>query len=216
MGFLNPGLFIPLFEKNGFISKLDKYIWKKACEEIAFWLQQGKPFPISVNVSRKDFSDPNLADYILQLTNEYKIPHHLLHIEVTESAYSDNPEQLKKTVGMLHSNGFIIELDDFGTGYSSLTAINSFDIDILKLDMSLIKNDFESEGNSVLEFSMQLAKMMNVKTIQEGVETEEEYNRMKALGCDYIQGFYFSKPLNKKDFDEYIKNLETPLPDFSK
>ncbi|MCQ2573574.1 MAG: EAL domain-containing protein [Treponema sp.] len=207
MGFMNPGLFIPLFEKNGFISRLDRFIWRKSCEEIAFWLKEGKAFPISINVSRKDFSDPHLAESILELTNEYNIPHHLLHIEVTESAYSDNPEQLKKIVGMLHSNGFVIELDDFGTGYSSLTAINSFDIDILKLDMSLIKNDFESEGTSVLEFSMQLAKMMNVKTIQEGVETEEEYNRMKALGCDYIQGFYFSKPLCKADFEKYVKEI---------
>lgn len=205
MGFMNPGTFIPLFEKNGFITKLDKFVWKKACEEIAYWVDQGSPFPISVNVSRKDFSDPQLAEYILDLTNEYNIPHELLHIEITESAYSDNPEQLKNIVGMLHSNGFVIELDDFGTGYSSLTAINSFKIDIIKLDMSLIKNDAVSQGNSVLEFSIQLAKMMNVMTIQEGVETEAEYNRMKKLGCDYIQGYYFSKPLPKKEFDEYVR-----------
>ncbi len=208
LGFMNPGAFIPLFEKNGFISKLDRYVWKKVCQEISYFMSKNQAFPVSINISRKDFAAPDLAEYIINLAEEFDIPHELLHIEVTESAYSGNPEQIAKTIDMLHANGFIIELDDFGTGYSSITVLNSMPIDILKLDMSIIQNDNKANGKSVLEFSMELAKMMKLKTIQEGVETQDQLSRVKNLGCDYVQGFFFAKPMDINTFKEYIKNLD--------
>ena len=204
IGFMNPGIFIPIFEQNGFISELDKFVWEKVCQEIAYWIEKGYQFPISVNVSRRDFLDPELADYIINLADKYSVPHELLHIEVTESAYSDNPSRLKETIGKLHKEGFVIELDDFGTGYSSITALNGMNIDVIKLDMSIIKEDSNNSDRSVLEFSMQLAQMMHVKTVQEGVETFEQLERVKSLGCTYVQGYYFTKPLSKEDFTKYV------------
>lgn len=208
-GFMNPAKFIPIFENNGFITKLDKYVWRRTCEDISQWYKKGYNFPISINVSRKDFLDQNIADFIITLVDEYEIPHNLLHIEVTESAFIANPRQMEYTVKKLHDNGFSIELDDFGSGYSSITSLNKMDIDIIKMDMSIIRDDKKGAKKNALEFSMQLANMMGIKTIQEGVETEEQFLRVKELGCDYVQGYYFSKPLNKSAFDEYIvKNVE--------
>lgn len=200
LGFMNPGVFIEIFEKNGFIKKMDRYVWNKVCQDIAEWRKQGVEIPVSVNVSRRDFSDVNLAQYITELTDSYGIPHQLLHIEVTESAYSENPEMLKDTIAQLHESGFMIELDDFGTGYSSITALNSMEIDILKLDLSIIRDDNQKKESNVLDFTMNLAKMMKVQTVQEGVETLEQLERVKSLGCTYVQGYYFAKPLPKQEF----------------
>ena len=137
---MSPNSFLPLFEKNGFITKLDKYVWKEVCRDMAGWIDRGYNIPVSVNVSRRDFADEGLADYIIGLTDIYGIPHNMFHIEVTESAYSDNPEMLKNTIKKLHDRGFIVELDDFGTGYSSITALTGMNIDILKLDLSIIQD----------------------------------------------------------------------------
>lgn len=205
LGFMNPGVFIPLFEKNGFITKLDYYIWEEVCKSVSEWNKKGfASVPVSVNVSRRDFENPNLADDIINLVDKYGIDHSLFHIEVTESAYSDNPKMIENTIRKLHDNGFVIELDDFGTGYSSMTALSSLDLDIMKLDMSIIQNDIPGTEKNVLEFSMQLAKMMKLKTVAEGVETDEQAERIRSLGGDYIQGYLYSKPLPKHQFEEYL------------
>lgn len=205
LGFMSPGVFIPLFEKSGFITKLDYYTWEEVCKSISEWKKKGfADVPVSVNVSRRDFEQPRLADKIIQLVDKYGIDHSLFHIEVTESAYSDNPKMIENTIKKLHDNGFVIELDDFGTGYSSMTALSSLDLDIMKLDMSLIQNDIPGTKKNVLEFSMQLAKMMKLKTVAEGVETDEQAERIRALGGDYIQGYFYSKPLPKSQFEDYI------------
>lgn len=205
LGFMNPGDFIPLFEQNGFITKMDFYIWEEVCKTIQSWKERGIPIvPVSVNVSRRDFEVEDLAQRIIALVDSYDIAHELFHIEVTESAYTDNPTLIKKTVNVLHDNGFVIELDDFGSGYSSLMAISSLDIDILKLDKSIIQNDVPGSEKNILEFSMQLAKMMRLKTVAEGVETRQQLERIDSLGGDYMQGFYFSKPLCVQNFEKYL------------
>lgn len=204
-GFMNPGEFIPLFEQNGFIKQVDGYICTRVCRMIDEWKKKGIPLvPISINLSRRDFEVPNLAKRIIETADIYDVEHELLHIEITESAFSDNPEHIAEVVNTLHSAGFVIELDDFGSGYSSLTTLSSMDIDIMKLDMSLIRNDDPSADKNALEFSMQLARMLNLKTVSEGVETEEQMNRIKSLGGDYIQGYYYSKPLPQEQFEEYL------------
>jgi len=206
LGFMSPGVFIPLFEKNGFITKLDYYIWEEVCRSIAEWEKKGiTSVPVSVNVSRRDFEKPELADNIIELVDKYGIEHSLFHIEVTESAYSDNPDMIKNTIKKLHDNGFVIELDDFGTGYSSMTALSCLDLDIMKLDMSIVQNDIPGTNKNVLEFSIQLAKMMKLKTVAEGVETDAQAQRMRSLGADYIQGYFYSKPLPKEQFEDFIK-----------
>lgn len=205
LGFMNPGLFISLFEQNGFITSLDFFIWEEVCRSLAEWKKRGLPLvTVSVNVSRRDFEVPDLADRIIELVDRYGVDHSLFQIEITESSFSDNPDIIKQTISKLHKNGFSIALDDFGTGYSSMIALSSLDLDVMKLDMSLIQNDVPGSDKNVLEFSMQLAKMMKLQTVTEGVETDGQAQRIKMLGGDYIQGYYYSKPLSKDEFEKYI------------
>lgn len=205
LGFMNPGVFIPLFEKNGFIRTLDEYVFTKVCELLRDWIRDGKPVvPISVNLSRRDFESPDLAEQIIAKTDSYGIPHELIHIEITETIFSENPEQTAEIIKKLHANGFQIELDDFGTGYSSLTTLTELELDVIKLDISLVKNDKPESEKNVLNFCSQLVKMLNLQSVAEGVETPGQLERIKELGCDYIQGYYYSKPLPIKEFEEYM------------
>lgn len=133
-GFMSPGQFIPLFEKNGFISQLDRYVWEETCKDIRHWMDIGlPPVPVSVNVSRADIFNPKLPEILTGLLEKYKIPIPYLHLEITESAYTDNPQQIISAVGKLHDLGFVIEMDDFGSGYSSLNMLAELPVDILKL-----------------------------------------------------------------------------------
>ncbi|MBQ2115818.1 MAG: EAL domain-containing protein [Lachnospiraceae bacterium] len=205
LGFINPGVFIPIFEQNGFIKKLDLYVFTKVCQTLKRWKDEGKQtIPISVNLSRRDFENENLYKKLSQIVDSYGIEHELIHLELTESALSDNPEQIKNTIKKFHENGFTIELDDFGTGYSSLTMLNSIDLDIIKLDMSIIKNDNPNSDKNILDFCMQLVKILNLQTVAEGAESETQTERLKSLGCDYIQGYFYSKPLPIEQFEQYL------------
>lgn len=204
-GFMSPGLFIPLFEQNGFISKLDYYIWENVCKMLRDCLETKFPVvPVSVNISRSDFDTMDLDKKIIDLADKYKIPHHLLHLELTESAYNDNPEQIRRIVESLHNAGFIIELDDFGTGYSSLSVLTKMPFDILKLDMSLIKEIKNEKGLNILSCIVDMAKRLNMKTVAEGCEDQETATSLGELGCTYIQGYFYSKPLPLQDFLDYV------------
>jgi EAL domain-containing protein (putative c-di-GMP-specific phosphodiesterase class I)/GGDEF domain-containing protein len=205
LGFMSPGVFIPIFEKNGFIQNVDYYVWEAVCRDMKEWKEKGmRVVPISVNVSRRDFDDEHLAEKVIALVDRYGIEHRYFHIEVTESAYSDNPQLISQTIRKFHDNGFVVELDDFGVGYSSMSALSELDLDVMKLDMSLIRKDNPASGRSVLEFSMQLARLLQLKTVAEGVETEVQKNRIAALGGDYIQGYYYSRPLPKEQFEKHL------------
>ncbi|MBR4545022.1 MAG: EAL domain-containing protein [Oscillibacter sp.] len=205
LGFISPGMFIPLFEKNGFITKLDFYIWEEVCRELRKLLDEGIPaVPISINVSRMDFEALDLAEKIASLADKYELDHSLLHIELTESIAGDNPELIASTLERLHENGFIIELDDFGSGYSSLTSLNTLTLDVLKLDMSIIRHAAATSDYSILRYAVLLADGMRLKTVAEGVETADQVAALKVLGCDYIQGYYYSKPLPGPEFEKYI------------
>lgn len=205
IGFMNPADFISVFEKNGFIKKLDYYVWKEVCRSLRTWKQRGlKLVPISVNVSRRDFEDPYLAESIIAIADHYQVAHSLLHVEITESSYSDAPHRIAETVHKFHDAGFVVELDDFGSGYSSMVALNDLDVDVLKLDMSIVQKDDPKSEQSVLGFSMQLARMLQLKTVAEGVETKKQAERIAALGGDYIQGYYYFKPLPKDEFEKYM------------
>lgn len=206
MGFVNPGQFVPLFERNGFITNLDFFIWDEVCRELRRCINLHLPVvPVSVNVSRRDFEFPDLASRIAEIADKYRLDHALLHIELTESMYSDNPDQIADTLEELHANGFYIELDDFGAGYSSLTSLNTLTLDVMKIDMSLIRQAAATNDYSILRFATLLADGMRLKTVVEGVETAEQVAALKVLGCDYIQGYYFSKPLPVDEYEEYLK-----------
>lgn len=207
LGFMNPGVFIPLFEQNGFITQVDIYMLDRICSDLREWIDDGRQvFPISINVSRVDFSKVDLANTFINIVESYKIPHDLIHFEITESAFSSKDDLVRNTIHTLHENGFIIELDDFGSGYSTLYSLQSLDLDIVKLDLSLIKNDDINSEKNTVNFAYSLVKMLKMKTVQEGVETKEQLERVRSLGCDYVQGYYFSKPLCKKDFEIFCKD----------
>ena len=205
LGFISPGMFIPLFERNGFITQLDFYIWEEVCRELHHCVESGIPIvPVSINVSRMDFDVPDLADRIAALADKYEVEHSKLHIELTESIYSDSPERIAKTLQSLHDKGFIIELDDFGAGYSDLASLNTLTLDVMKLDMSIVRQATAADDYSIPRFVIQLAECLHMKTVAEGVETADQVSALKVLGCTYIQGYYFSKPLPRGDFEKYL------------
>ncbi|MBP5402781.1 MAG: EAL domain-containing protein [Treponema sp.] len=208
LGFMTPAAFIPLFEKNGFITSLDMFVWERVCQDMQEWMSQGgKPFAVSLNVSRADIYNPKLIKYLLDLSDKYQIDRKYLHLEITESAYTDNPEQIIKVVTDLREKGFPIEMDDFGSGYSSLNMLSEIPIDILKLDMGFVKNELEKpSGKGILGFVISLAKWLNLAVVAEGVETPEQIKILSSMECNYVQGFYFEKPLCKEDFFKLMKD----------
>lgn len=207
LGFVSPGDFIPVFERNGFVSNVDYFMWNEACSILAKWKKENKKLiPISVNVSRMDFLTYNLPETICKLVDSYNLPHDLIHLEVTESAYSESPEHIIEAVSRLREKGFLIEMDDFGSGYSSLNMLAELPIDILKLDMRFLKQKNDSVNNkkmTILNSIIILSKLLGFPTIAEGVETKEDLDILRVLGCNYIQGYYYSKPLPVSDFEVY-------------
>lgn len=210
-GFMSPTQFIPLFERNGFITKLDCFVVEQVCRDIDRWKEDGLPVvPISINVSRRDFMEPGGIDKQLQTIESHKIDHSLIHMEVTESLYSDNTDIIISKVKEIQNLGFMIEMDDFGSGYSSLGLLSSFPLNILKLDISFVRNIRMNE--IVIENIIKMAHRMSLLAIAEGAETIEQFKILRALGCDYIQGFYFSKPLPIREFESYLKRSSVYSP----
>jgi len=210
-GIISPGAFIPLFEKNGFITQLDRYVWETACRDIRSWMDKGySKISVSVNVSRADIYNPHLTDILLELIAKYEIPIRYLHLEITESAYTDNPDQIIVAVNKLRNLGFIIEMDDFGSGYSSLNMLAEMPVDVLKLDMHFIQSETSrTSGKGILSFVISLAKWLNLAVVAEGVETAEQISTLRSMECNYVQGFYFAKPMKQSDFDTLLKTSKT-------
>lgn len=213
-GILSPGVFIPLFEKNGFIIKLDQYVWEETCRILQMWRNQGLPLvPVSVNVSRADIYQEDIADILLKLVSKYGLPPSLLHLEITESAYTENQTQIIDTVKELRKRGFVIEMDDFGSGYSSLNMLNRMPLDILKLDLKFIQSETAKPvDKGILHFIMNLARWMDLLVTAEGVETEEQLMRLQELGCDFVQGYYFAKPMKPVEFRELLCDAKICVP----
>ena len=206
LGFISPGVFIPIFEANGLINKLDQYIFHHVLSDINEFKSLGlKTPPISVNLSRLDLYNPHLISIILELLKEENINSSDIHLEVLESGFMESTDQIVEVVTHLKEHGFVIEIDDFGSGHSSLNTITRLPFDILKIDMKFIREmDKDIRNKEVVKMVIELSKTLGVKTTAEGVEEENQYLYLKELGCDYIQGYYFSKPLPK---DQYIKLL---------
>lgn len=210
-GFQSPAEFIPLFEKNGFITKLDQYVWDGTCAILHQWDEQGlPPISVSVNVSRADIYNVDLTDFLMKTIEKYGLSPARLHLEITESAYTEDPRQIIDTVGQLRELGFIIEMDDFGSGYSSLNMLNEMPIDILKLDMKFIQNETaKPNSRGILQFIVSLANEMHLSVVAEGVETKEQLNRLMEISCDYVQGYYFAKPMPCEEFEDLLIKLES-------
>ena len=206
-GMVSPGEFISLFEDNGLIQKLDRYVWNEAAAQVKQWKEKfGFSLPVSVNVSRVDIFDQGLGEMLDEIVNKNGLTHEELLLEITESAYSDNSVQLIDTVSKLRTRGFRIEMDDFGSGYSSLNMLTSLPIDALKLDMKFIRNMCCNNKNCrMVAIMIEIARLLEVPVIAEGVETEEQMKTLKDFGCDVIQGYYFSKPLPPDEFEKLIE-----------
>ena len=205
-GFISPGDFIPVFENNGFVYEVDKFIWEESCRYLRKWLDEGREVhPISVNVSRIDLYDPKLVQHLVDLREKYQLPSQYLELEITESAYTEDPEQIITITRQLREVGFLILMDDFGTGYSSLNMLKDIQIDVLKLDMGFLKSsDYSAKGGNILTAILKMAESLKMQTIAEGVETKEQVEFLKSIGCKYVQGFYYSKPLPVDEFEKLI------------
>ncbi len=212
LGMISPGVFVPLFEENGLIQKLDSFVWRAAARQTRLWQDKyGLSIPISVNVSRIDIYSPELIPHLEALLKEFEIDPTQLYLEITESAYAEDADQLIATVRRLRERGFFIEMDDFGSGYSSLGMLNDMPIDALKLDMQFIRSlDKNPRNLRLLEFLMDIARFLRVPAICEGVETQTQLEALKRIGCDLVQGYYFSRPVPPEEFEAFIKERITP------
>lgn len=206
-GMISPGKFVPLFEQNGLIQLLDHFVWEEAAKQVKRWKDEyGVTVPVSVNVSRMDIYDPRLEARLLDILDQNNLEPSEYMLEITESAYADDSDQLIEVVEKLRKQGFKVEMDDFGSGYSSLNMLTMLPIDVLKLDMQFVKNVHTDEKSfKLIQLMMEIAQFMNFTVIAEGVENEEQYKLLKQAGCDIIQGFYFSKPVSAEEFAKFIK-----------
>lgn len=206
-GMLSPANFIPIFEKNGFITRLDQYIWDQVCRTLKDWDRAGHPeLPVSVNVSRADLYNEDILNILSDTVRRHGLDTARLHLEITESAYAENPEQIIRTVRQLRSMGFVIELDDFGSGYSSLNMLSQLPLDVLKLDMRFIQNSTgQPMSRGILRFIMELARWMHLRVVAEGVETREQQDQLMAVDCDYAQGYLYAKPMPRADFEALLR-----------
>lgn len=200
-----PNEFIPLFERNKFIIKLDLYIFEQACKDIASWREKYNYVPIiSINVSKEHFSNENFIEEYVKITEKYQIDRSKIDLEITESATIDTNIDVLKILNNIKEKGFVISIDDFGTGYSSLSMLQNMPIDIIKIDKAFVdKADLQSDKN-IINYIMLIAKHLGVKTIAEGVETREQMEFIRDLECDVIQGYYYSKPISRIEFEDYF------------
>ncbi|MBR0410175.1 MAG: EAL domain-containing protein [Eubacterium sp.] len=207
-GIVNPSEFIPLLEQSGLILELDTFVWRRVAERIRYWKDKyGYSVPVSVNVSRIDLLAPNMKEIFTGILDEYHLGRDDITLEITESAYTGDSEQVLSTARELRGMGMgmRIEMDDFGSGYSSLGMLNNLPVDALKLDMSFVQNVFGDQGDvRMIELIIDIADYLQVPVVAEGVETEEQLLLLKTLGCDYVQGYHFSRPVPPEEFESFL------------
>ena len=208
-GFKGPGAFIPIFEKNGFIKKIDHYMLTHVARDQKRWFDAGLScVPVSVNISRAHFIEPDLAEQIRDTVDREGAPHELIEIELTESAFFDDKIALINTINKLKEYGFAVSMDDFGSGYSSLNSLKDMPLDVLKLDAEFFRGNSDGgRGEIVVSEAISLAKRLNMKTVAEGVEAKDQVDFLAAQGCDMIQGYYYAKPMPGKDYEQRMTSV---------
>lgn len=205
-GLLSPGLFIPVLEKNHFIGKVDRFVFEKVCIWLHERMEKGLAVvPVSVNVSKIQFYNPDFIPVYASIKKQYGIPDGLLEIELTESAAFEHEEYLLQVVRELHDYGFLCSLDDFGTGYSSLGLLKDLPIDVLKLDGVFFRVSVDvNREHTILKYIIDMVKELNISTVAEGVERQEQIEFLKSVGCDLIQGFAFYRPMPMDQFEKVL------------
>lgn len=217
LGLLSPGDFVPHLEQDGQIYVLDQYVWEQACRYLRRWLDSGDlhPVPLSVNVSRVDILDPVLGKRLLELVNRYGLPPALLRLEITESAYMEEPQQLIAMTRQLRESGFTVEMDDFGSGFSSLNILKDVPVDVLKLDQCFLHaTETGDRGGQILGAVVHMAHQLELPVIAEGVDTRERAELLKNMGCRIMQGYYFSHPLTAEAFERLLRTTPGIQPPF--
>ena len=216
-GLISPGYFIPILEKNGFIANLDKYIW----EEVCAWQKrrmdkERKILPVSVNVSRVDIYSMDVVECFVSLTEKYDIPRHSIKIEITESAYAEDDGKIGKVADALRLAGFSVYLDDFGSGYSSLNMLKNIYVDALKMDLKFLDMDETNvkKGESILESVINMARILRIPIIVEGVEDERQLKYLTGMGCRYVQGYFYYRPMPMEDFERLLESSEVDYDGF--
>lgn len=209
-GFLSPGSFIPTLESTKLIHKLDASIIDSVCHDIRRVIDAGqKPIPVSLNFSRLDFQLMDAIGFLEQTVKKYNIPKNLLHVEVTESALMEDESLLKKSVNALQNKGYAVWLDDFGSGYSSLNVLKDYNFDVLKIDMVFLKGFGQNEkSKTIIKSIIDMANLIGMRTLTEGVETKEHVDFLKEAGCERLQGYYFGKPMSFEDFAKKVESGE--------
>lgn len=205
-GLISPGVFIPIFEKNGFITNLDFYVFEEVCAFHRRCIDKGLAMvPISTNFSRHDIFQPDFVDRLNAIRIKYDIPVKYLRIELTESSVMESVSYVNEVIGRLHEYGYVVEMDDFGSGYSSLNVLKDIELDVIKLDMLFLSEDSENNrGGTILSSIVRMAKWLEMPVIAEGVESIGQADFLKSIGCDYIQGYLYSRPVPE---EEYVQIL---------
>ncbi len=208
-GLISPGVFVPLFEKSGFIVPLDRYVFEQTCKWLRNYLEQGDaPINISVNVSRLGLFQDDFVEFYSLIKRKYRIPDQVLELEFTESVVLEDVALFQKIVRRLQANGFVCSLDDFGSGYSSLNMLKNLPIDVLKLDILFLARDAETRRERiVISHILAMARELRIKTIAEGVETMEQVKFLCGAGCDVVQGFVCSKPISRTSFERLLLSI---------
>ena len=202
-GFLSPARFIPVFEKNGMIAEVDRYMWRCACEILASWKETFPDLFISVNISPKDFYFMDVAAEIKKVVAEHGIEPSKLRVEITETVMMTDLEKRLGILNDLKEMGFLVEMDDFGSGYSSLNLLKDMPVDVIKIDMMFLrKTKNRSRADLILQGVMEMSKNLGLPTITEGVETQDQYRMLRDMGCKVFQGYYFAKPMPVEEFEE--------------
>ena len=206
-GMISPGIFIPVLEKNGFISVLDLYVWELVCKQVRSWIDQGiEPVPVSINISRMDIMSVNVVEVLNGLMEKYHIDRKYIKIEITESAYVENDQKIVETVRELKKVGFNLMMDDFGSGYSSLNMLKQILVDTIKVDMKFLDMDYQNmkKGLGILKFVVNMSNEIDVSIVVEGVETEEQSDFLGKMGVRFAQGYLYYRPMPIEEFTKLI------------
>ena len=206
---ISPGVFVPVLENNGFITKVDSMVWEEVCRWLRFCADMEYPLlPVSINISRNDFYNMDVCAFLTGLIKQYELPMDCVELEITESAYAEGEMSLKQEIDKLKDAGFKVLMDDFGSGYSSLNSLKDIDIDILKIDMRFLSMDLSNmdKGVSILETIVNMAHAMKLAIVVEGVETVDQVKFLTSINCLYAQGYYYYKPMNKNAFEDLISD----------
>ena len=204
-GIRSPAAFIPMFEKNGMIAAVDRYIWRKACEILARWKKEGKDLFLSVNISPRDFYLMDVPAELKQLVREYGVDPAKLRLEIIESTLMEGSEERMGILNVLHEAGFCIEMDDFGSGYSSLNLLREMPVDVLKIDMVFLRQE-NARASAIVRQMIALTRELGITSLTEGVETRQQHDSLMEMGCELYQGYWFAKPMPIEDFERFISS----------